>query len=372
MNLRQGLSIAAGLIFVQCLARETHGQRTGASELLSRIREEHGLPALAAVVVKDGKVREAAAVGVRKSGESTPVTIQDKFHIGSCTKSMTATLAALLVERGKIRWDTTIAEVFPELKGKVDRLYLAVNLEQLLSHRGGCPNKPPNDAWARAWRKQGTPAEQRYEFIKSVLSKPPEAQPGTKYVYSNQGYAVAGAMLERVTGTAWEQLITQMLFRPLGMDSAGFGPPGKAGGLDQPWGHVLERGRAKPVQSDNPPAIGPAGTVHCSLLDLARYAIFHVREGFGRKELLKPQTFARLHTPVTGQDYAMGWLCAARERGACTALTHAGSNTMWFVVMWLVPKKEFAVLVGTNIAGPEAEKACDKVSSAMVKKWVGE
>ena len=83
--------------------------------------------------------------------------------------------------------------------------------------------------------------------------------------------SIAGAMLEKLTGTPWETLMTNRLFRPLRMSSAGFGPPGTLGQVDEPWGHIRTFGRNRPDQDDNPPAIGPAGTVHCSLDDLARY-----------------------------------------------------------------------------------------------------
>src|SRR5882672_679156 len=127
------------------------------TRVLEGIRKKHDLPALAVVVAKDGNVCDRAAVGVRKSGDPTSVTTNDVFHIGSCTKSMTATLAAMLIEHGKLRWDTTIAEVFPELKGKMDKQYEAVIVEQLLTHRGGVPGSPPTAAWKRAWEQKGTP-----------------------------------------------------------------------------------------------------------------------------------------------------------------------------------------------------------------------
>ncbi len=343
---------------------------TNTAAVLETIRGKHDLPALAVVVVKDGRICDRAAVGVRKIGDPTRVTTNDQFHIGSCTKSMTATLAAELIEEGKLRWDTTVAEVFPELKAKLDPQFEAVTLEQLLTHRGGCPGEPPAAAWSRAWEQRGTPTQQRYEFIRAVLAGPPQAAPGSKFIYSNSGYAVAGAMLERITREPWETLMTNKLFRPLGMKSAGFGPPGTPGRLDQPWGHVRENGNPRPLQQDNPPAISPAGTVHCSLDDLAGYLIAHLR-GERHGGLLKPDTFRRLHTPPAGQDYACGWLSVDRPWAGGKALTHAGSNTMWFLVMWLAPEKDFAVAVATNMAGSDAEEGCDEVASAMIRKWLG-
>ncbi len=340
-----------------------------AAPSLEVIRKKYDLPALAVVVVKGGTICDREAVGVRKWGDPTPVTTNDVFHLGSCTKSMTATLAALLIEEGKLRWDTTIAEVFPELKDKMNPQYAAVTVEQLLEHRGGVPGAPPGAAWKRAWEQQGTPTQQRREFIEAVLAAPPEAKPGTRMIYSNQGYAIAGAMLERLAGRPWETLITERLFKPLRMNSAGFGPPGTLGEVDQPWGHVRRLGVILPIQEDNPPAIAPAGRVHCSLDDLARFVAFHL--GCGQPaDLLKPETVRRLHTPPSGGDYACGWVVVKRGWAGGEALMHNGSNTMWYVVMWLAPKKNFAVIVGTNIAGSGAEKGCDEVAAGMIGHWL--
>lgn len=344
--------------------------REGATAALEAIRAKHDLPALAVVVVKDGRVADRAATGVRKLGDPTPVTTNDLWHIGSCTKSMTATLAAMLVEEGKIQWGTTITEALPGLKGKIDRQFETVTLEQLLTHRGGFATAAPSGAWSRAWAQEGTAVAQRLEFIEAVMSKPPALAPGGKFTYSNQGYAVAGAMLEKLAGKPWETLLTEKLFRPLGMTTASFGVPGALGKVDQPWGHSRSPLKTSPVQKDNPPAIGPGGTVHCSLDDLARYAMLHLRRGADGPALLKPATFRRLHTPPPGGDYAFGWHSVARGWAKGKALTHNGSNTMWFLVMWLAPERDFAVIAATNIAGDKAEKGCDDVAAAMIGKWL--
>ena len=343
---------------------------------LEAIRNKHDLPALAVVVAKDGQICDRVAVGVRKWGDVMPVTTNDVFHIGSCTKSMTATLAAILIEEGKLRWDTTIAEVFPELKGKMDKQYEAVTVGQLLHHRGGVPGAPPAAAWKRAWEEHGTPTQQRREFIEAVLSQPPEAAPGTRMIYSNQGYAIVGAMLEKITGQDYETLITEKLFKPLHMDTAGFGPPGTTDKVDQPWGHVHKLLLTIPVQADNPPAIAPAGRVHCSLDDLARFAIFHLQCN-ATNGLLKPETLAKLHAPpgVANmasplENYACGWVILQRGWAGGTALWHNGSNSMWYIVMWLAPEKNFCVIAATNIAGPDAEQGCDEAAVAMIHKWL--
>jgi len=342
---------------------------------IEAVLKEHKVPALAVVVTMDGQICDRAAAGVRKWGDDTPVTTNDVFHIGSCTKSMTATLAAMYIEEGSLRWDTTVAEVFPELKGQMDKRYEAVTVEQLLHHRGGVPPNPPPAAWKRAWQEIGTPMQQRREFIEAVLQPPPPAAPGEKEIYSNQGYAIVGAMLEQITGQEFESLMTEKLFKPLDMNTAGFGPPGTMGKTDQPWGHVRRAFVTIPQQEDNPPAIAPAGRVHCSLDDLARYAMFHLQE-HATNGLLKPETLARLHKPDGSnasspmENYACGWVILKRGWAGGRTLWHNGSNTMWYIVMWLAPEKDFCVIAATNVAGKEAEKACDGAATLMIKKWL--
>jgi CubicO group peptidase (beta-lactamase class C family) len=118
---------------------------SAAADKLELIRAKHKLPALAFVVVKDGQIVDRAACGVRKHGESTPVTTEDVWHIGSCTKSMTSTLAAISIERGQLRWDTTITEVLPHLTATMDSAYASVTVEQLLTHRSGLATSPPGE-----------------------------------------------------------------------------------------------------------------------------------------------------------------------------------------------------------------------------------
>jgi CubicO group peptidase (beta-lactamase class C family) len=344
------------------------------SQLLEAIRLKHRFPALAAAVVVDGKVVTTNAVGFRKHGGDEAATPLDKFHIGSVTKSMTATIAAMLVEQGKIDWTTTVGEALAKDANPIYPDYRGVTLEQLLAHRGGAPANAPRDLWRQAWKAVGTPAEQRREFVRGLLARKPETTPGTKMVYSNQGYAIAGVMLEQVTGKPWEELMRTMLFKPLEMTSAGFGAPAKPGEIDQPWGHTrsLTAGiTPKPPGpgADNPAAIGPAGTVHCSLPDLAKYALFHLAGERDGTDLLKPASFRKLHTAV-GDKYALGWMVVERPWAGGRALTHTGSNTMFFVVIWLAPERNCAVIVATNIGGPEAAfRGCDEAAGKLIRQY---
>lgn len=347
------------------------------SEALAPICGRNDVPGIAAaLVLGDGQVVSLGAAGIRKRGAPDRVTAADRFHIGSCTKSMTATLAGMLVDEKKLSWTTTVGDVFgaqADLRDRLDAAWRPVTLEQLLTNRSGAPAGLDQDGlWGRLWAHRGTPAEARRKLVAGVITRPPEAPPGSKFIYSNGGFAIAGAMIESRTGEEWESLLTRRLFDPLEMRSAGFGAPGERGRIDEPRGHT-ERGDAvEPGPgSDNPNAIGPAGTVHVAVADWAKYAALHVtgERRLPGQNLLSPGAFKKLHAPPPGAEppYAMGWGVTERPWGGGRVLTHNGSNTMWFAVLWIAPERDFAVLAACNQGGARGAKATDEAVWALIQ-----
>lgn len=340
------------------------GQPEDLEKLLESIRSKGNLPGLAAAVSVDGVVQAIGASGCRRVGDDAQLTAQDKFHIGSCTKAMTATLAAFFVQRGALSWTTTLEEVFPERASKMHHLYRGATLDHLLTHRSGAPENG-ND-----YGKQKAPVtEQRLTYMDSVLAKCPSSAPGAQFRYSNAGYIIAGAMLERRGEAAWEELMRREIFKPLGMTSAGFGPPCSAHSNDQPWGHVWKDGKFEPRNGDNPPALGPAGTVHCTLRDYLKFAELHTTRGGRPAELLEQKTADRMHTAVPGAEYGMGWGVCERSWARGTALNHHGSNTMNYFSVWLAPKTGLSIVVAGNAAGGAVPDRMEDVCSALVRRY---
>jgi CubicO group peptidase (beta-lactamase class C family) len=331
-------------------------------ERLDTIRAESGIPALAALVGDSRGVRDSAWVGVRRAGTRENIQPDDPFHIGSCTKAMTATLAARLVEQGKIRWETTIAEALPPLKQAIHRDYHAVTLSQLLYHRAGLAEDRTPDPllFLRLRSLKGDLPQQRLEAAKWVLKKEPAYAPGTQFAYSNFGYMVAGAMLEQAAQRSWEQLMREHLFEPLRMRTAGFGPPKRiAGHSDKP---------PQPQIDDNPPVLGPAGTVHCSLRDWAAFVRLHLRGARGEKtSLLRAESFRTLHADPYHQGYAMGW--AIRQTGTERQLLHAGSNTLWFAAVLVATEQDRFYLCAANWGHSDAAETVLKVVRLLKDEW---
>jgi CubicO group peptidase (beta-lactamase class C family) len=102
---------------------------------LEKIRAKHNVPALATAIVKSDTITIEVS-GVRKLGDSTPITSADKFHLGSCTKAMTATVLAVFIERGALRWAATLQEIFPEWV-HIHPHFKNVTIEMLTSNRAG-------------------------------------------------------------------------------------------------------------------------------------------------------------------------------------------------------------------------------------------
>jgi CubicO group peptidase (beta-lactamase class C family) len=347
-------------------ASATHKADQQITKLLAPIRDKHKLPGLVAGIVRGDELIAVGAVGVRKIGSPESIEVDDQIHIGSDTKAMTATCIAILVEQGKLKWDSTIAGVFPRLKDGINADYHDVTLVQLLTHRAGLPADP--FSWWLLGAKKPTP-EQRITLLKQVLKNAPETKPGTKFGYSNVGYGVAAAMAEKVTGKSWEDLMRDRLFKPLGMRTAGFGAPGTKDKADQPWGHKVSKDERQPSQVDNAPVLGPAGTVHCSLPDWAKFTALHLEGRKGKSKMLKAETIRYLHTPPAGQEYACGWGALKRQWAGGTALMHSGSNSMWWATVWIAPERDFAVLAVTNCGGDPGQNACDDTCAVLIEQF---
>jgi len=335
--------------------------------LLEPIRKKHGVPALAAAIVSDRGLVVIGAVGVRKHGEDAEVTVEDKFHLGSDTKAMTATVIACLVQSGKFKWDTPLAKLFPEQAASMSPGIAQANLVHVLSHHTSIPDLGPQ-TWWELQRSEGDIAQKRREAARRVLAAKPTSRPGTAFGYANANYVLAASVAESATGKTWEELIQTTVFDPLDMKTAGFGPMASAGRTDQPWSHSAAGEPIDPERSDNPPILSPAGRVHCSLPDWSKFIADQLRAAVSGESLVNPPMnrllfrapFEKKHGYATA-----GWLTADTTYGK--AVAHAGSNTNNYATAWLYPEKARAILVVSNQGGPDGpgQKACDEATQAL-------
>jgi CubicO group peptidase (beta-lactamase class C family) len=364
------VDMALDLADVQSDAAPDLGAIVSLDELLTETLDTHPLPSLVAWVFDAETTIAAGVSGVRKTGDPTPARKDDLYHLGSCTKAMTATLAARLVERGLVAWSDTAADVLSLTRVHPD--LAQVGLIELLSNTGGMPaslSQDWPDLWRFLWQNQEDPRAARRELAAQLFAVSPEQAVGS-YAYSNAGFIIAGAMLEAAADAPWESLMRDEVFGPLAMDSCGFGPQASPDAVDQPWPHEWtdDGPRTATGSWDNPTGLGPAGTVHCNLEDWAAFGRLHLGDG---GDYLSADSMAELHTVrATEKRYALGWAAVERPWAGGTALTHSGSNTMNYAIIWLAPAKGKGILIATNIAGDPVFSILDGVIGTLIQTFL--
>lgn len=343
---------------VPALARDARDNQ--ASAALDAQFARHAPPAMVSAVVGRSGLIWAGVRGVRRAGSTDPAALDQLWHLGSNGKAMTALLYARLVEQGRAKWDATLPELFPD--AVIDPALQAVTIDDLLRHRSGLTDAAmlTREVMIAGHTETRPTRAQRIDFAAMALGEPPTGTRGA-FSYSNGGYILAGAAIERLVDRSWEETIKTEVFDELDMASVGHGAPRG----DNPWGHRSAGEQLIPVDpagiSDNPPFFGPAGRMHMTIDDYGKFLRLYLTEGGG---LLRPETMARLMTPPEGAPpaYAYGWGVQPGPR-----LGHDGSNTLWHATARVLPARGIAVLSVANCyaAGQEANHAMADALTAL-------
>lgn len=354
----------------------------GASPAMARVRADHAAaeaaldavfaeaapPALAAGIVTREGLGWAGVRGVRRAGTETPATLDDRWHLGSNTKAMTAAVFGRLVDQGRARWAMPVTEAFKDMA--IDPAWAAITLDDLMHHRAGLLDAALLDrTWLMAAHADQRPVvEQRAEFAARALSVPPPGPVG-QFAYGNGNYIVLGSAIEAITGQPWETVMEAELYAPLALASGGFGAPGG----EAPWGHRGGVAVDPAGLADNPRALGPAGTAHMTLADYGRFigAMMGGAPGW-----LTHDTLRRLLTPAAGQlpAYAAGWGTGTAPWGGVggpgPVITHNGSNTMWFATVLAAPERGLGFIALSN-DGVAGQRACGTLIRRLVEAGAG-
>lgn len=322
----------------------------------------------AALVSREG-VYASGVRGVRRKDGTEPVLTTDAWHLGSNTKAMTAVLFARLVEQGLADWDLKLVDALP---GEHDPAWADVRVVDLMQHRAGLKD---DDVLGQAWfmTARGNPAtlpDQRLAVARKALASAPGGTPG-RFLYGNANYMVAAAAMEAITGQDWQALMVEQVFEPLDITSAGFGAPREPA----PWGHLEQSGRMVSLppshpNSDNPAALGPAGTVHMTLEDYGRFLAVFLNDG---QPLLQPESVARLSQPAEGPPpaYGCGWIVLNQPWASADGTTpgrvlaHDGSNTIWYATAAVAPARDLALIAVSN-DGTAGAQACPALLRALI------
>jgi len=343
---------------------------------VENIRKAYKMPALAAFMLKDGEVAELVFAGHKVDGQPALADEKDRWVIGSFTKSMTATLAARLVEQGIVTYEHTVADIWPELVGAIQKEHESISLKQLLTMTSGLKREEDTDY--QRWNRNFAPlTEQRRDYVTSILKTSAHNARG-EFHYSNSGYIVAAHMLETITSMPWEKLISQEVFEPLGITNFGFGPPNIQDTEHQLSGHLYSGGNWQQVttmqQAFLPLVISPAGLVNIGMPELATYVQAHMDGMRGESNILNSDSYDTLHSPVITTDamhagyadkYAHGWFYSSLNNH----YKHGGGTASFTVENLLIPEENVAFLAITNNAASTAILALEETINLMRSRY---
>lgn len=363
---RAFLAAAAAAVFALApLSPARAAEPVDLSSRLEPLLAGTDVPGLATLIIRDGAVAGQGVAGVRDLESRVPATIDDVWHLGSDGKAITATVIARLVEQGVLSWETPLAALLPDLAETMRPEYRQATLLDLLSHLSGLPDIIGWDETLAFHHDPRPVMEQRRAYAAVAVTQAPVVEPRTTQSYSNGGYILAAAAAERATGKPFEQLTAELVLQPLGMATAAFGPTAPG----QPLGHEDGKPLTGPL-ADNPAMFAPAGELHMSLQDWARFVIDQMDGEAGRGRLLSAESYRLLHTPRDGKVAGLGW-GTPRAFGGKTGrfLTHVGSNGYWHAVVVVRLDDRSAILTVANSGdGTQAEA----VNRAVLRALAGE
>lgn len=356
------LVLSAHSVFCQAGGTDVKIAPKDMSALLEKAREKHNVPGLAAGIVRVGAQPRVAVTGVRKRGGTAKVTIDDEWHIGSNSKPITAFLIALLIDLGLLDWDTPLEQIFPDHAEKWKADLKKITPAHLLTHTSGLPAIGPLRQFMLKQSKK-TPQQDRAKVVKDLAEVELAASPGEKYEYSNLGYIVLGAIVDRRGKSSWEEQFKKRFCQPLGIKHASIGTRYPDRIPVQPFPHKAD-GEPIPTKGviDNPPAMNSAGCVRISVGDYCLFLAEIMRLARGDKGLLKPATARKLFTnPYPASNHTLSsWSSNLKPPGKGLMLGHEGSNDLNYCTVLMLPDENLAVTVLTNQGAPggAGQKAC--------------
>jgi len=334
------------------------------SDLQDRVLEvtaEARLPGLVAVVASANDILESAEAGVRRVEHPEALRVTDPMHLGSCTKGLTATLVAMLVEAGLVSWTTTIGEVFG------DSAYADATIEQLLRHEAGLQPFEEDVEFDVLPTLPDEPRSHRRAFSEAVLELDPVNPVGEEFRYSNAGFGVATAMVEHIADESWESMLSSRIFEPLRLD-AHIGWPASVD-PSAPWGHSA--GREGAVAHDPhdgyviEPSLRPAGDVSMPTTDFIRWLQMNCRGLSGADTIVRSDTLRFMHSAL--RRAGLGW--GVGEKNGVRYSAHTGSAGTFFMVGIIVPTVDRVMALATNAGYEQAEQATLPIVTARLDAW---
>jgi CubicO group peptidase (beta-lactamase class C family) len=347
---------------------------------VEQLRTQVGVPGIAVAIVESGKPTLARGYGVRKLGDAAPVDADTIFQLGSVGKAFTTAALAVLVDRGKIAWDDPVTKHIPWFQMHDPWVTREMTVVDLLVHRSGLGLGAGDLLFVPRSTLSRAETVRRLRYIRPATSF------RSGYAYDNVLYAVAGQLIEEVSGKSWERFMREDVLQPAGMRTATSDRGARRSTPNRAWPHARRDGPMHGMgtqkalddsgQAELDPELGqnaaPAGGVAASANDMGRWIAIQLArgalpEGSGRvwseaasRQMWTPRVLLPI-SPSPGPTaaatpqwnaYALGW--TERDYRGRKLLMHTGAVFGAQAIVMLVPDRSLGFSVAINCEDGEA------------------
>ncbi|MCX5810820.1 MAG: serine hydrolase [Proteobacteria bacterium] len=311
------------------------------------------IPGMSIGIVQDGKLIFAKGFGVKTSGSNDPVKENTIFQIGSTSKAFTATLAAMLVDERKLKWEDKVIDHAPDFMMYDPWVTREYQIVDLMSQRSGMPGYAADFLFLLGFDRS---------YIKHAIRNiKPVTSFRAKYAYQNGLWLVASDIIEKYTGKAWEQVLKERIFNPLGMPDSSADKQSFLNAKNVSSLHVAEGDKISALPKDWAfldwsYIAGPAGAINSNVVDIAKWLTFQMNNGkVNDKQLVSEANMQVIHSPKTivnlGSEvhknifYCLGWLYM--EHSPYPIIWHNGGTQMKTMIAY-VPEQKIGIVILSN------------------------
>jgi CubicO group peptidase (beta-lactamase class C family) len=349
--------IAASLVAIGLQPTNAQEPFPGLDAYITQTLATWHVPGVSVAIVRNDSVLYTKGYGVRAFGTTTPVDDHTLFEIGSSSKAFTATLVAMLVSDGKMRWDAHVTDYLPGFRLYDPYASAELTVRDALTHRSGLARGE------LVWLGAGI---SRDEVLRRVRYLKPAWSFRSRFGYQNMMYLAAGEAAGKAAGTTWDDLVAKRIFEPLGMTSSTTSmPAANATNIASP--HVAPHDSLRALARSSLEDIGPAGSINSNARDMAQWLRFQLADGqYNGKRLVSSAALKVTHTPqtiigpgelgppdslVTFSTYGMGWI--VEDYRHQLVWQHGGNTLGMTAAVGMMPEHKFGVVVLSNMAGSQ-------------------
>jgi CubicO group peptidase (beta-lactamase class C family) len=369
------------IIFVLSLAATVLGQPLSERKidrLTERVMQEFNVPGIAVAVVKDNRVIHMKGYGVRSIATGEKTDVHTLFAIASNTKAFTSAALGILVDEGKLRWDTKVTEIIPEFRLYNSYVTEDFIIKDLLTHRSGLGEG--------AGDLMGWPDSADFstaEIIHNLRYLKQTSPFRTRYDYDNMLYIVAGEIVARVSGQSWEEFVESRIMKPLGMNESAASFRRIKDRTNIIDAHVPVDGRLQVVPKQEAKRHNSVGGIYSNVSDMSRWVMMQINRGrYGDgpdKKIFSEEVHREMWTPHTVKPvgrgtpyrtnfafYGLGWNLS--DINGYLQVSHTGGHAGIVTQVTMIPELKLGIIVLTN---QEEVSAFTAITNSIIDGYLG-